>query len=101
MSIWGDPDLRAEHLRRLVGCAAVHSITLAPDLVMWLQIRSTRTLNVVATDIVMTTARIPTRSIYGTVVCTGPSADDTITPIAAEWATRIANHRAVRPIDAA
>jgi hypothetical protein len=75
---------------------------LAPDLVR----RATDPLhadllNVAATDIVMTTDDIPNRSIYGAVVCTGLSADGTITPLPAEWAQRIASHRAIRPIDAA
>ena len=98
----GDPDLRGMHLRRLIGCVAVHPIALAPDLVLWAaDPLRTDSLNVAATDIVMTTVGIPNRSIYGTVVCTGPSADDTITPISAEWAKRIANHRAIRSLDAA
>ena len=31
----GDPDLRPVHLRRLIGCVAVHPIRLAADLLMW------------------------------------------------------------------
>jgi hypothetical protein len=96
----GDPDLRAEHVRRLIGSVAVHPMTLASDLIMWAaDPPNTELLNVVATDIVMTTANIPNRSIYGTVVCTGPFADDTITPISRDWAKRIAHHQAIRPLD--
>ena len=99
----GDPDLRAGHLRSLIGCAAVHPIMLAADLVMWVADSvDDVSLNVAATDVVMTTASLPNRTIYGTVVCTGPSADGAdITPIPAGWARYLANHQAVQPVDAA
>ena len=99
----GDPDLRAEHLRRLIGCAAVYPILLAADLLMWVaDTADDVSLNVAATDLVMTTANIPNRTIYGTVVCTGGSVDGAdITPIPAGWARYLANHQAVQPIDAA
>ena len=93
----GDPDLRPGHLRRLIGCAAVHPIMLAADLLMWVADPADDiSLNVAATDLVMTTANLPNQTIYGTVVCTGPSADGAdITPIPAGWARYLANHQAV------
>jgi len=100
----GDSDLRPAHLRRLIGCAAVHPIWLAADLLlMWVaDTTGGLSLNVAATDVVMTTANVPNRSVYGTVVCTGPSADGVdITSIPAGWARYLANHQAVRPVDAA
>ena len=52
----GDPDLRLEHLRRLIGCAAVHPIPLAADLLIWIADRTDGfSLNVAATDLVMIT----------------------------------------------
>jgi hypothetical protein len=58
-------------------------------------------LNVAATDIVMMTSNIANQTIYGTVVCTGPSIDGAdITPIPARWARFLANHQAVQPVDA-
>jgi len=97
-----DPDLRAEHLRSLIGCAAVHPIMLAVDLRMWVADTVTGgSLNAAATDLVMTTAPIPNQTIYGTVVCTGSPVDGTdITPIPVLWAQYLANHRAVHPVDA-
>ena len=99
----GDPDLRAEHLRTLIGCAAVHPILLAADLRMWVADAATGdSLNAAATDLVLTTASIPNQTIYGTVVCTGPLLDGAaISPIPAGWAKYVAGHRAVRPVDAA
>jgi len=99
----GVPDLRPVHLRRLIGCVAVHPIRLAADLLMWVaDTAEDSSLNVAATDIVMMTANIANQTIYGTVVCTGPSADGAdITPIPAGWARYLANHQAVQPVDAA
>ena len=99
----GDPDLRLEHLRRLIGCAAVYPIPLAADLLIWVADRTDGfSLNVAATDLVMITASIPNQTIYGTIVCTGGSVHGTdITPIAARWARYLANHQAVQPVDAA
>jgi hypothetical protein len=76
---------------------------LAADLVMWVaDTADDISLNIAATDLVMTTAAIPNRTIYGTVVCTGRSVNGAdITPIPAGWARYLANHQAVRPIDAA
>ncbi len=98
----GDPDLRPAHLCPLIGCAAVHPIWLAADLLMWVaDIADGFSLNVAATDVVMTTAHIPNQTIYGTVVCTGPSIDGAdITPIPARWARFLSNHQAVQPVDA-
>ena len=98
----GDPDLRPVHLRRLIGCVAVHPIRLAADLLMWVaDTAEDSSLNVAATDIVMMTANIANQTIYGTVVCTGPSIDGAdITPIPARWARFLANHQAVQPVDA-
>jgi hypothetical protein len=98
----GDPDLRAGHLRKLIGCAAVHPILLADDLRMWVADAVTGdSLNAAATDLVLTTATIPNQTIYGTVVCTGGPADGTdITPIPGLWAQYLANHHAVQPIEA-
>ena len=98
----GDPDLRAEHLRKLIGCAAIHPIRLADDLRMWVADTVTGgSLNAVATDLVMTTGPIPNQTIYGTVVCTGGPVDGTdITPIPVPWARHLANHQAVQPVDA-
>jgi hypothetical protein len=99
----GDPDLRAEHLRTLIGCAAVHPILLAADLRMWVADAATGdSLNAAATDLVLTTASIPNQTIYGTVVCTGGPVDGAdITPIPGLWAKYLANHHAVQPIEAA
>ena len=99
----GDPDLRLGHLRQLIGCAAVRPIRLAADLLMWVADPADDTsLNVAATDVVLITANVTSQTIYGTVVCTGPSADGAdITPIPAGWARFLANHQAVRPVDAA
>ena len=96
----GDPDLRLGHLRQLIGCAAVHPIRLARDLLMWVADTTDKaSLNVVATDLVLIIANIPNQTIYGTVVCTGPCVDDAgITPIPATWARYLANHQAVQPI---
>jgi hypothetical protein len=98
----GDPDLRAEHLRKLIGCEAVHPILLAADLLMWVADAVTGdSLNAAATDLVLTTATIPNQTIYGTVVCTGGPVDGAdITPISAPWARYLANHQAVQPIEA-
>ena len=98
----GDPDLRPGHLRSLIGCAAVNPIMLATDLLMWVADPADDiVLNVAATDLVMTTANLPNRTIYGTVVCTGPFVDDAdITPIPAGWARYLASHQAVQPVDA-
>jgi hypothetical protein len=98
----GDPDLRAGHLRSLIGCEAVHPIMLAADLLMWVADPvDDVSLNVAATDLVMTTASLPNRTIYGTVVCTGGSVDgDDITPIPAGWARYLAHYQAVQPVDA-
>jgi hypothetical protein len=97
----GDPDLRPGHLRRLIGCVAVHPIWLAADLLMWVADPADGPLNVAATDVVMMTANIANQTIYGTVVCTGPSADGAdITPIPAGWARYLASHQAVQTIHA-
>jgi|SRR6476620_10689952 len=98
----GDPDLRPEHLRRLIGCAAVHPILLATDLLMWVvDSPGDFLLNVAATDLVLITANLPTRTVYGTVVCTGPSSDGAnLAPIPAGWARYLADHQAIRSIDA-
>ena len=99
----GDPDLRSEHLRKLIGCVAVHALPLATDLLMWVADNVDDTaLNAAATDLVMTTTNIPNQTIYGVVVCTGPTGHHTdITQIPDKWAQYIANHHAVRPIDTA
>jgi hypothetical protein len=96
----GDSDLRAAHLRRLIGCAAIHPILLADDLRMWVADTVTDgSLNAAATDLVMTTAPIPNQTIYGTVVCTGGPVDGIdITPIPVLWARYLANHHAVHPV---
>jgi hypothetical protein len=98
----GDPGLRAEHIRQLIGCAAIHPILLADDLRMWVADTVTGgSLNAAATDLVMTAAPIPSQTIYGTVVCTGgPVEGSDITPIPAQWARYLANHHAVQPVDA-
>jgi hypothetical protein len=95
----GDPDLRLAHLRRLIGCAAVHPIRLADDLLMWVaDMGNGFWLNVVATDLVLLAANTPSQTIYGTVVCTGRSVNDAdIAPIPARWARYLANHHAVQP----
>jgi len=50
----GDPDLRPVHLRRLIGCAAVHPIWWAADLLMWVaDTTDDGSLNGAATDVVM------------------------------------------------
>jgi hypothetical protein len=69
----------------------------AADLLMWVADRADdMSLNVAATDLVMTSANIPNRTIYGTVVCTGGSVDGAdITPIPGGWARYLANHQAV------
>lgn len=98
----GDPDQRPEHLRRLIGCAAVHPILLAADLLMWaVDSAGDFLLNVAATDLVLIMANLPTRTVYGTVVCTGPAFDGVLAPIPAVWARYLAEHQAVRSIDAA
>jgi len=99
----GDPDLRLAHLRRLIGCAAVHPIRLAGDLLMWVAdtINDDFSLNVAATDLVLLAANTPNQTIYGTVLCTGRSVGADITAIPAQWARYLANHRAVQRIDPA
>jgi hypothetical protein len=99
----GDPDLRPDHLRRLIGCAAVHPIALSADLLMWAADAAEGSpLNAAATDLVMTSPSVPNRTIYGTVVLTGGLADNSeITPIPDAWAQHVANHHAVQPVDAA
>jgi len=97
----GDPDLRPAHLRRLIGCAAVHPIRLAADLLMWVgDTPDDFSLNAAATDVVLLAANIPNQTIYGTVVCTGGADGPDIAPIPAGWAQYLANHQAVRPIEA-
>ncbi len=74
----GDPDLRLEHLRRLIGCAAVHPILVASDQRIWVADRTDGfSLNVAATNLVMITASIPNQTNYGTIVCTGSSVHGT------------------------
>ena len=99
----GDPDLRAEHIRRLIGVAAVHALTLSVDLVMWVADGVNGSpLNAAATDLVMLAADIPNQTIYGTVVLTGGTADGSdVRPIPGTWAKYIANHQAVRPVETA
>jgi len=99
----GDAELRPAHLRRLIGCAAVHPIMLAADLQMWVaDTLDDMSLNAAATDLVMTTANVPNQTIYGTVICTGRAVDGVeITPIPTAWAQYLANHQAVQPVDAA
>ncbi len=97
----GDPDLRLAHLRTLIGCAAVHPMPLAANLVMWVADTAVgASLNNAATDLILITARIPNQTIYGTVVCTGQLLDGVhITPIPGEWAQFLANHQAIQPVD--
>jgi|SRR6478735_5251632 hypothetical protein len=61
----GDPDLRPAHLRRLIGCAAVHAVGLSAEL----------PLNIAATDLVMLAPVVPNQTDYGTVVLTGGTVD--------------------------